>query len=471
MFIRNPRGLTRYVKVTNHKSMSNKHYDIAIIGGSLSARIAAALLAKQGSSVLFLRYREATASEWFHSSLFLEKLLGTLGGRSCFVAQKPIQVISRKARVTLNNDISLDMELGREFGKDGPAVARWLEELRVQGVQLENLFWDNGGLPWPSLKTTASFKLLSLRRKVSWADLDAPLADSLREIPPSAIEFVTDLLQGLALEKADRLSRAQAALLWSQATRPENLVEPDFSQLLAKRFTQFHGAKADLDDLEVINYDGSRWTGGRTRCGGQFTARHFLLGDTRWVDRFKPGRVAELARPQGVSKMTTSPLTGQLSPLLASRLICGGEAPLRLAIEEYEAYLNSSLLNEDKISDEQLRDQLDHQTRKESEKMLCGLVVSSVDRTEEQLREQLEPVLPFAKYELSIIEEDFSSSETPVAASTHRNKLAKLPLQLGKNLFCADSSVLLPEMGASGAALLGWTLAENLADKTKPGSK
>ena len=51
--------------------------------------IAAALLAKRGSRVLFLRHQEATAPAWFHSSLFLEKLLGTLGGRACFVAGSP----------------------------------------------------------------------------------------------------------------------------------------------------------------------------------------------------------------------------------------------------------------------------------------------------------------------------------------------------------------------------------------------
>ena len=172
--------------------MSSKHYDIAIIGGSLSARIAAALLAKQGSKVLFLRYREATASDWFHSSLFLEKLLGTLGGRSCFVAQKPIQVISRKSRVTLNNDIPLDIELGREFGQDGPAVSQWLEKLRILGAQLENLLWENGGLPWPSFKAAASFKLLGLRRKIRLAELDVPVANVMGELPQAALEFIKD---------------------------------------------------------------------------------------------------------------------------------------------------------------------------------------------------------------------------------------------------------------------------------------
>ena len=419
--------------------MSSKNYDIAIIGGSLSARIAAALLAKQGRKILFLRYREAAAPEWFHSSLFLEKLLGTLGGRSCFVAQKPIQVLSRKARVTLNNDIPLDNELNREFGQDGPAVSQWLETLSIKGTQLENLLWENGGLPWPSFKTTARFKLLSLRRKANWDEFDAPITHAMRRLPQAAMDFVKDLLQGLALKRINELSYAQAALLWTQALRPENLKEPDFSELLGKRFDQFHGLKADLDDLEKVDFNGSRWTGGSIKGGAQFTAATFLLGDARWVGRFKPGKVAELLSSYSLAKRTTSPLTGQLSPLLASRVICGGEMPLRLAIEE-------------------------------DENQLCGHILSAGKPTEAQLREQLEPALPFAKFKLSAEEEDLSS-QGPAGTLNKQQKLTSLPLRIGTNLYCADSNALLPEMGASGAALLGWTLAENLANKRKPDSK
>jgi hypothetical protein len=417
--------------------MSSKHYDIAIIGGSLSARIAAALLAKQGSKILFLRYREATGAAWFPSSLFLEKLLGTLGGRSCFVAQQPIQVLSRKVRVTLSNDVPLGDELDREFGQHGPAVALWLDKLRIQGDNLEMLLWENGGLPWPLLKTTARFKLLCLRRQTNWTELDAPIRKSLAQLPECAVEFIVDLLQGLALRKIDELSQAQAALLWAQAMRPENLKEPDFSDLLNKRFDQFHGLKVQLEDLECIDFNDSRWTGGQLKNGGQFTAATFLLGDTRWIDRFKPGKTATLPLPQLLTKLTTSDLSGQLSSLLASRVICGGAVPLRLAIEEREHQLIGQVLNAGRMS-------------------------------EKQLRKQIEPALPFADYELSSSEgpplpESLPGEESPLMP------ISNLPLRIGSNLYCADSGSLLPEMGAAGAALLGWTLAENLTSKQKPG--
>ena len=238
--------------------MSSKHYDIAIIGGSLAANITAALLAKEGRKVLFLRNREVQAPAWFHSSIFLEKILGVLGGRSCFVAQRPVQVLSEKTRLTICGDIPIDDELAREFGPSGSVVSQWLLELHMHGVQLEELIWENGGLPWPAFKAAASFKLLCMRRRINLSELEQPVTKKMEQIPAAARLFITDLLQGLSLLKITELSYARAAMLWAQVLRPENLKEPDFSLMLSKRFEQFHGSKAQLDDLQSLAFDGSR---------------------------------------------------------------------------------------------------------------------------------------------------------------------------------------------------------------------
>ncbi|MDG5467631.1 hypothetical protein P9J64_04765 [Deltaproteobacteria bacterium IMCC39524] len=418
--------------------MSSKHYDIVIIGGSVAARIAAALLAKQGNRVLFLRNQEAKAPAWFHSSLFLEKLLGVLGGRACFVAQQPIQVISEKARVTLSSDVQLEDELCREFGADGKAVNQWLEELRLQGIKLEEFFWEIGGLPWPSLKAKGRFKLLSLKRRINWQELEVPVSQSMEKFSGAAKCFLTDLLQGLSSTRITQLSYSRAAMLWAQTLRPENLKEPDFSEMLNKRFEQFHGAKGQIDDLKSLDYNGSKWTGGVFKSGGAFTADNFLLGDKRWIDKFAPLERSRLPLPEPPAVYRTSNLAGQLSPLLASRVICGGELPMRMAIEEHE---------------EELR----------------GLIVSDARSSESLVRLQMETILPFAKYRLS-------EGSLPLEAEINDKSdcavkpLARLPIRIDKNLYCADRTVLLPEMGAAGAALLGWTLAKNLGernDKTK----
>ncbi len=411
--------------------MSSKQYDIAIIGGSLAAGITAALLAKQGCKVLFLRNREMQAPAWFHSSIFLEKLLGVLGGRSCFVAQRPIQVISEKSRVTISSDIPLDGELTREFGAYGPAVNQWLAELHIHGVKLEELFWENGGLPWPSLKAAARFKLLCLRRRINLTELEQPVTQKLGQIPASARIFITDLLQGLSLLKISKLTYANAALLWAQALRPENLKEPDFSLMLSKRFEQFHSDKAQLDDLETLDFDGSRWTGGVFKSGGRFTAKIFLLGDKRWIDLFSAGKATLAQPPQAPVARRTSDLHGQLSSLLETRIICGGDLPMRLAIEEH-----------------------DHE--------LQGLVLSVPAATEVSIRQQLAPVLPFAKYQLT---EEVLLTDADITRSTEsaRNmQLSKLPIRIAANLYCADRTAMFPELGAAGSALLAWTIVENL---------
>lgn len=407
--------------------MSSKQYDIAIIGGSLTARIASTLLAKQGNKVLFIRNKEAKAPAWFHSSVFLENLLGVLGGRSCFAAQQPIQVLSECARVTISNDISLEDELAREFGHKSESVLKWLIELQNIGIKLEQLFWENGGLPWASFKTSASFKILCMRRKVNLPQLEQPVSARLKHFSAPVRTFLSDLLQGLSLTDTTDLSFARAALLWAQALRPENLIEPDFSILLKKRFDQFHGAKASLEDLSSLDYDGSRWTGGQFKSGGRFTARHFLLGDKRWVNLFKAGD-AQLPLPAKAPKaFSTTDLCGQLSPLLEKRVICGGPLPLRIAIEE---------------KDQELQ----------------GIVLSNECAAEESIRQQLEQALPFAKYQM----QEQTSGNTQKERLQNLQSLANLPIRIGANLYCADRTVLLPEMGAAGAAMLAWTLTKNL---------
>ena len=309
----------------------SKHYDIAIVGGSLAAQIAAALLVKQGGRVLFLSDAMMKAPTWFHSSLFLEKILGVLGGRSCFMAQRPIQFISESSRLTVSNDISLDKEIQREFGASGPAINDWLAKLQEQGQQQEELFWENGGLPWPSFKAKARFKLLCMRHRMNQSVLVRPIADQLSSFagPPRA--FLTDLLQGLSLIPVNNLSTARAAILWAQALRPENVIGADFSKTLEKRFDQFHGARGQLEDLKPFEFDGSRWTGGQLVSGGRFSADNFLIGDRRMAGLFAAGDSVQVPCAPVRSAWQTSNLAGQLSSLLGTRVICGGRLSLRLA--------------------------------------------------------------------------------------------------------------------------------------------
>lgn len=419
--------------------MSSKHYDIAIIGGSLTARIAAALLAKNGCKVLFLRNQEAKAPAWFHSSIFLEKLLGILGGRSCFVAPQPFQVISARSRITIGSDISLADELNREFGTSGEAVYKWLTELQRHGQQLEEFFWENGGITWASMKAMAHFKLLCMKRKINLGQLDVPVTEKLADFTGSAKELLVDLLQGLSLRSVNNLSYARAAMLWAQALRPENLKEPEFSEILAKRFDQFHGSKAALDDLENLDFDGSKWLGGRFKSGSRFTAKTFLLGDRRWLKLFHISNKHIQHAVYTPSARKTSNLQNQLSPLLATRVVCGGEWPMRLTFEE---------------EGEELR----------------GLALCSPDADETAVRRQLNPVLPFADFSMTVVNQP-QAIGTSSEKTTLSLPLSSIPVRIDANLYHADRTAALPEMGAAGAALLAWTIFKNLGGKTIQGKE
>jgi len=414
----------------------SKHYDIAIVGSSLAAQIAAALLVKQGGRVLFLSENGMQAPTWFHSSLFLEKILGVLGGRSCFMAQRPIQIVSEHSRLTVSNDISLEKELQREFGTSGPAISDWLAGLQEQGQRLEELFWENGGLPWPSFKAKTRFKLLCVRYRVNQSVLEQPIADQLSGFADLPRAFLTDLLQGLALTPVGNLSTARAAILWAQAQRPENVRGAEFSKTLEKRFDQFQGTRAPLENLKPFEFDGSQWTGGQLVSGGRFSADNFLIGDRRLAGLFAAGEPVQVPSFPVRAAWQTDNLAGQLSRLLGTRVICGGRLPLRMAIEQ---------------ADEQLR----------------GLVHSTEDATADEIIRQLEPVLPFAEYRLDALGRE--QDPTPQVTRQDTKLLAGLPLRAGRNLYWADNTVLLPEMDGAGAALLAWTILANLGRELKAG--
>jgi len=275
-----------------------------------------------------------------------------------------------------------------------------------------------------------------MRKRVNLSLLEQPVKDQLSVFAASPRRFLTDMLQGLSLTPVGNLSTARAAILWAQAQRPENVRGAEFSQTLEKRFDQFHGAKAPLKGLKPFEFDGSRWTGGQLVSGGRFSADNFLIGDQRLAALFAAGEPIQVPCVPVRAAWQTGNLAGQLSVLLGTRVICGGQLPLRLAIEQ---------------ANEQLH----------------GLVHSTEDATDEEIRRQLEPVLPFAKYQLEALGREQRS--TPLEKGQETMLLTGLPVRAGRNLYWADNTVLLPEMDGAGAALLAWTILANLGREAKAG--
>lgn len=413
--------------------MITTHYDFAIIGSSLAAQISATLLAKQGNKVLFLTDAEEHISNWFHSSLFLEQLLAVLGARSCFVEQNPIQVISEKSRITIDHEIPLESELTREFGEAAFKLIDWLKELQQTGQKLEALLWQNGGFPLHSLKDSLLFNLFSCRKQVTLSKLEKPLSGQIMNFPSPVQRFLTDLFQGLSLVNVDQLTYARASILWAQVLKPENLKQSDFSLVLKKRFEQFHGTKLPLENLQNLEFDNLTCTGGLLKSGVQFKSNYFLLGKTCLSDLFMEDLHYSPPEPFHSSKWITSDLKGPISKLLKKRIVCGGETPLKLAIEEQDS-------------------------------LLLGTIRCPTSLNEETIRKQLEPVLPFSKYTLNLC--DPSGDSRPSQYLGELFKFKSLPIKLSRNLYCADNQVLVPEMGVAGAAILAWTFFNKLGSKT-----
>jgi hypothetical protein len=134
------------------------------------------------------------------------------------------------------------------------------------------------------------------------------------------------------------------------------------------------------------------------------------------------------ARPERptVNSFQATGLDGQISPLLEKQIIVGGDSPLRLALDEHGA----------------------------------GTVSAFGHVSEQSLKRQLEPVLPFAAFELKP-RTGFDRSP-PGDRAEQTTRLFLPPVKLGGNVLSADSSSLMPALGPPGAALLGWTLANRL---------
>ena len=126
----------------------------------------------------------------------------------------------------------------------------------------------------------------------------------------------------------------------------------------------------------------------------------------------------------------TSALDGKLSPLLEQRVIAGGPLPMRMVVTATAAGL-------------------------------AGQVGSCSTSDDDQIRRQLEPILPFVRYTLDRHRHDRQHAG-PTDAPDRCLPLFRLPLHLGNHLWCADETRLLPQLGIGGAALLAWTLVRNL---------
>ena len=416
--------------------MNIKHYDFAIFGNSLCAQIIATLLTKQGKRVIFFHDCFERPTYWLSNSLFLESFLALLGGLSCRVKQQPTQIITEKTRITLHHDRPLADELLREFGDPCQELHEWLNQLEFLGLLLEEVLWQNGGLPLNDVKSMAKYKLLCLRKGLKSSVFRTPLVDKINFFPKAQQDFLSGLFEGISMSDLSSLSVAHAALLWTQLIKPKGLNSLEFQRLLFKRFEQFRGRYIQIDEIKDLNMQNSRWVGGQLKGGEHFTARFFLIGDLSQADRFSPNpTVKDSTMKNGL--WCVYDLEGGISRLLATRIICCGNRPLQLTI------------NDDSPN-------------------VSGIIETFPERTKEEIRKELVSIFPFNRYKLSRIGSTYSLAAPRSLAKHH--EFCRERIKSHSNLYWADEAALVPELGLSGATLLAWTLIEYFK-KTPEGKK
>jgi hypothetical protein len=414
---------------------SKRHYDAIILGGSLSARIAATLLAKEGCRVLTFREPSDPCPRWLYSSLHLDRLLKSLGGRACVISPMPFQVLTTETRLSFHGPDTLEEELRREFPASCDRVHSLLQKLQTLGEHLEKILWESGGLPLPGVSNRLRFALKRLQGKLAPSTLIQPLRKlmiGLEEDP--AWQAIAALFSGLSLTPLDKLSAAEGALLWNNACRTNGVSLSGLEELLHHRYQQFHGEWEELTNLGALEYEFKRLTGIALKKGGKCTAGYFLVGSPATRIFLPKSLNGAISSPPPILQYITSPLNGMVSPLLAPGVILGGDPPLRL---QFTAAENGTFCTLD-----------------------CA--AANVGTSEKDIRRRLAPVLPFATFQLEgpFTTEPFQDQKPGFTSSRKMFLGASNPLKLKGNVLLCYAAGILPSLGTTGEVLVGITVAK-----------
>lgn len=412
--------------------MSTSHFDILVLGSSPAARMAAALCAKGGRKVLLLDSDcSPPPAAWCHGSLHLDRLLETLGGRSCLHPTLPFQVHAGDTRLTVHGRQPLAAELLREHRPQQAQLLTLLGNLDREGMQLEELLWHSGGLPLLGWRSRWRCRWQLLRRGRLPASLHRPLARMLAPLGPSARTTLETLFAGLALAPAAALSQAEAALLWHCASRLEALHWTPFDELLSKRFEQFHGKVEPLASLKELKRrpDGRFELAVKGHQGAN--AGSLLFGDHRAATLLPPEIQAALPAPARGQRLAATLTLGHPSPLLAPGVLLDHPGGLRLALP------------------------------KATEDDLAIEMGFTPDVAADAWLFRLQAALPFTEI-AAVPSGTESSAEGQGKIRRQPFPGARSVLQVAPGVYLADGKGVLPNLGLPGDAILATTLSNHL---------
>lgn len=415
--------------------MSTSHFDILVLGSSPAARMAAALCAKGGRKVLLLDSDQTPPPPpWCHASLHLERLLETLGGRACLRPTLPFQVHADNSRLTFHGRQSLANELLRECSQEQPQILRLLEGLQRQGKMLEELLLRCHGLPLTGPRSRLRFLWQQLRRGQFPGQLNKPFSQTLSPLGKTGRAILETLFGGLALTSIQKLTTAEAALLWHCASRIEALDWAPFSELLRKRFEQFHGKTELAKDLRQVQRRKDHRFEFSLKGHPTATAARLLLGDVKLADKLPAEMVALLAEPPEQQRFSAMLSLGQPSALLAPGVLLDHPHGLRMALPANPG------------------------------KPISIETGSSPASETTELLSRAKTALPFTELAVVATGTTAKHQNHGSASKVRRQPFPGVrgPIILAPGLLYCDGHGLLPHLGLPGEAILGTTVANQL---------
>jgi hypothetical protein len=247
---------------------AGKHFDVVVLGRSIGALTAAALLARRDFTVLVLGHGERPSTYRLDRRVLIRRAFTMLAAtsptwlkvvaelaqsqtwkRRVIPASPMMQILSPRRRIDVPPDMAL---FGREIDREHPELRRLVDELyaelaRVNGAADEafeaDAIWPPGTF-WERRETNRYAAMLPHARAEPDADLlvEFPRAHPFRQIVNASVLFATDLS---SLPPPFAVARLHGA--WTRGLYALPRGEEELEEFLIDRITAYGGRVLEHD--------------------------------------------------------------------------------------------------------------------------------------------------------------------------------------------------------------------------------
>lgn len=316
--------------------MANQHYDLIVAGDAPGAQIAGILLGRKGMRILHLHGQGWPRPLLWNAPELLTDLLDTLQARHCLTPAIPLQVYSENSCIEIHGALPWQEELRRELPQDFTEAQKSLSQLEHWGKALQQCFTAIGGSPSASLGHKTAWKLTTLRVRLPHRQLRNNLSSWLdnQNLSAAGHRLLETLFNAVCLTPADKISLAEASLVWQQLLRPQTVAGGVLEKLLHQRLSDTGAALHPFSQLSAIQ----QLRSGLVQCQlgkNSVTGEHLFLAASPATKI--PGWPLSGLGPAGPATWKLDQLSQTPSRLLAPRLLLNSPAgPCQVAIGQQQ---------------------------------------------------------------------------------------------------------------------------------------